>query len=152
MTKPELKTVSHPQPYKVSWVNSVSIDMKERCLVSIQFVTYSDKIWYNVVTMDVGHIILGRPWLFDMDITIYGRSNSCSFVYDRKKVKLAPLRPAPPPETKQTDASSNKKTLTRISLKIINKKIAKGFTIVGLVAKEITHDSQEQISPTTVPI
>jgi len=69
MTKPELKTVSHPQPYKVSWVNSVSIDMKERCLVSIQFVTYSDKIWYNVVTMDVGHIILGRPWLFDMDIT-----------------------------------------------------------------------------------
>ena len=47
-----LKAVSHPQSYKVSWVNSVSIDVKERC---------SDKIWFDVVTMDVGHIILGRP-------------------------------------------------------------------------------------------
>ena len=56
------------------------------------------------------------------------------------------------PETKQTDASSSKKSLTLISPKIIDKKIAKGSTIVVLVAREVTDDSQEQISPIAVPI
>ena len=57
VTKLGLKTASHPQSYKVSWVNSVSINVKDRCLVTILLVTYSDKIWYDVVTMNVGHII-----------------------------------------------------------------------------------------------
>jgi len=58
--------------------------------------------------MNVGHIILGWPWLYKWDVTIYGHPNSCSFVHDEKKVKLDPLWPAPSPETKQTDASSSK--------------------------------------------
>lgn len=45
--------------------------------------------------MDVGHIILGRPWLFDLDVTIYGRSNSYSFVFNGKKIHLNPLPPKP---------------------------------------------------------
>ena len=97
--------------------------------------------------MDVGHIILDRPWLYDRDVTIYGRPNSCSFVHDGK-VKLAPVRPAPPPETKQTNVSSSKNALTLISPKIIDKEIAKG-SIVILVARKVIDDSQEQI-PTTV--
>jgi len=100
--------------------------------------------------MDVGHIILDRPWLYDRDVTIYGRPNSCSFVHDGK-VKLAPVRPAPPPETKQTNVSSSKNALTLISPKIIDKKIAKGYTIVVLV-KKVTDYSQEQMPPTSVLI
>ena len=91
VTKFELKIVLHPQPYRVSWVNSASIDIKEKCLVLIQFATYSDKIWFDIVTMNVGHIILGRSWLYDLDVTIFGRSNFYSFVHNRKKVKLAPM-------------------------------------------------------------
>ena len=72
VTKLGLKTVSHPQPYKVSWENFVSINVKDMCLILILFATYLDKIWCDVVTMDVGHIILGRPWLYDGDVTIYG--------------------------------------------------------------------------------
>ena len=102
--------------------------------------------------MNVKHIILGRPWLYDQDVAIYGRSNYCSFVHDRKKVKLASLRPAPPSETKQTDALSSKKTLNLISLKTIDKEIAKGSLIVVLVARKVTDDSQAQIPPTTVLI
>ena len=71
-----LKVVFHPQPYKVSCVNSVFIDVKERCLVPIQFATDSDKICFNVVAIDVGHVILGRPWLYDLDVTIYGSRTS----------------------------------------------------------------------------
>ena len=44
VTKLGLKTVAHSQPYKVSWVNSASIDVKDRCLIPILFATYSDKI------------------------------------------------------------------------------------------------------------
>jgi len=60
-----LNVVLYPQLYKVSWLNSASINVKERCLVSIQFATYSDEIWSGLVTMDVGHIILGKSWLHD---------------------------------------------------------------------------------------
>ena len=89
VTKVELKVVSHPRPYKLSWVNS-TYDVKERYFFpDIQFVTYSDKIWCDVVTIDNGHIILGKIWLHDLDVTIYGRSNLYSFVHD-EKVKLAP--------------------------------------------------------------
>ena len=138
VTKFELKTVPHPQSYKVSWVNFTSIDVKEMCLVLIQFATYSDKIWCDV-TMDVGHTILGRPWLYDLDVPIYGHPNFCSFVHDGKKVKLAPLRSAPPPEAKQPDAS-NSKALNLISPKTIDKEIAKELMIV-LVARQVTDDS-----------
>jgi len=103
--------------------------------------------------MDVGHIILGRSWLYDRDVTIYGRPNSCSFVHEGKKIKLAPLRPTQPiPETKQTETYSSKKTLTLISIKFIDREIAKGSTIIALIVREINDDSPEQISPTTIPL
>jgi len=80
-----------------------------------------DKIWCDVVTMVVGHIILGKPWLYDLDVTIYGRSNFFSFVHDEKKVKLAPMRHVPLPDTKRPYASNSKKALNLISLKSLDK-------------------------------
>jgi len=44
----------------------------------------------DILPIDVGHIILARPWLFDLDVTIYGRTNQCSFVCNRKRVKIMP--------------------------------------------------------------
>jgi len=153
VTKLGLKTVPYPQLYKVSWVNSASIDVKDRCLIPILFATYSDKFWRDVVTMDVGHIILGRYWLYDRDVTIYGRPNSCSFVHEGKKIKLASLRPTQPtPETTQTEASSSKKVLTLISPKLIDKEIVKGFTIIALIARKINDDPPGQISLATIPL
>jgi len=95
--------------------------------------------------MDVKHIILGRPWLYNQDITIYGRSNSCLFIHDAKKVNIAPLRPARSPETRQTDASSNKKALTLISLMIIDEEIVKGSMIVVLVVRKVTDDPKNKL-------
>jgi len=43
--------------------------------------------------MNVGQVILGRPWLFDKNVTIYGRSNMCQFEHKGKQIKLLPLRP-----------------------------------------------------------
>ena len=43
--------------------------------------------------MNVDHVILGRPWLYDKDVTIYGRSNVCQFEHEGKKIKLLPREP-----------------------------------------------------------
>jgi len=90
--------------------------------------------------MDVGHIILGKLWLHDLDVTVLGCSNSCLFVHNGKKVKLATIWPTPLPETKWTDASSNKKALSLISAKALDTKIAKGSMIVVLIVREIIDD------------
>jgi len=39
-------------------VNSAFIDVKERYIVPIQFVTYSDKIWCDVVTVSLPKTIV----------------------------------------------------------------------------------------------
>ena len=67
-----LKLTPYPHPYKVSWVDTSSIAIKERCVVPLQFLTYKAEIWCDIIPMDVGHIILGRPWLYDLDVTLHG--------------------------------------------------------------------------------
>jgi len=42
--------------------------------------------------MNVGQIILGRPWLYDNDVLIHGRSNMCQFEQEGKKIKLTPYQ------------------------------------------------------------
>jgi len=42
-----------------------------------------------MITMNVGQIILSRPWLFNKNITIYGQSNMC----EGKQINLLSLRP-----------------------------------------------------------
>jgi len=87
------KAEPHPHPYKMSWINSTALDVKQRCLVSIKFDVYKDKIWCDVVTMDVGQIILWRSWLYDNDVTIHDGSNMCRFEHESKKIKLTSYRP-----------------------------------------------------------
>ena len=84
----EWKAEPHPHPYKVSWINSTALDMKQRCLILIEFDVYKDKIWCDVVTMYVGQIILGRSWLYDNDVIIHGRSNMYQFEHVGKEIKL----------------------------------------------------------------
>ena len=54
-----IKSVKHPNSYKVTWIDAISIDVQERCQISIQFVTYTNYVWCDILLMDVGHIILG---------------------------------------------------------------------------------------------
>ena len=58
--------------------------------------------------MDVGHFILGRPWIYDLDVTNFGRTNICVFNFKEKKVKLHPL----PPKDKTSKKESEEKAST----------------------------------------
>jgi len=43
--------------------------------------------------MDVCHVILGRPWLFDMDVTLCGKSNIWTFNREGQQIKLISSQP-----------------------------------------------------------
>ncbi|GFZ15653.1 hypothetical protein Acr_25g0000620 [Actinidia rufa] len=137
-----LKPVPHPSSYHVSWVDTSSISIKQKCLVPIQILSYNDEIWCDVVPMDVGHIILGRPWLFDMDVTIYGRSNSCSFLFENKRIKLNPLQPKPASKQKKENPT-NGKGLNIISPKEFEREINDQSILFAVVAHETSTESQD---------
>jgi len=52
-----LKVVPHPNMYKVLWINSTTLEVKQWCFVPIDFNLYKDKVLCDVVIMDVGQVI-----------------------------------------------------------------------------------------------
>ncbi|XP_031392286.1 uncharacterized protein LOC116204335 [Punica granatum] len=63
-----LRTLKHPRPYKLQWLNE-SGEVK------------------------ASHMLLGRPWQFDRQAIHDGYKNRYSFVKDGRKVTLVPLTP-----------------------------------------------------------
>lgn len=47
---------------------------------------YNDIIVCDVVEMDATHILLGRPWQFDVDATHHGKLNQYVFRAEGRKV------------------------------------------------------------------
>nr|XP_027120893.1 uncharacterized protein LOC113737958 [Coffea arabica] len=90
----KLPTRDHPRPYKLQWLNnSGEVRVTKQVLISFQIHKYSDEVLCDVVPMQASHIILGRPWQFDRQVTFDGMTNKYSFLYNSKKVTLAPLSP-----------------------------------------------------------
>jgi hypothetical protein len=52
---------------------------------------YSDHIECYVVTMQTCQLLLGRPWLFDRDVQICGRTNKVVFMHKGERLTLLPL-------------------------------------------------------------
>ena len=48
----------HPQPYKVAWIDNISILVTHRCLISFSCGIYSDSIMCDIIPMKVIHILL----------------------------------------------------------------------------------------------
>ena len=52
---------------------------------------YVDSVDCNVAPMSAYHLLLGRPWQFDLDATHGGRSNNYSFVHKGAHHVLKPM-------------------------------------------------------------
>ena len=99
---------------------------------------------------DVGSIILGRPWLFDVDVTIYGKSNTCVFLHEGKRYRIQPTGP-------KNHTTSDQKVVDDKSVHILS---AKGFEnktkdlsqVFALVAKEQLTQPQLVVPPAVQPI
>ena len=91
-----LPTSIHPHPYDVQWLNRhKGLRVTSRCLISFSIgKNYQDKLWFDVLPMDVCHLILGRPWLYDRKVMHDDYLNTYSFTKDGKKIILGPLTPS----------------------------------------------------------
>lgn len=103
--------------------------------------------------MDVGHIILGRTWLYDLDVTLYGRPNTCVLEFKGKKIRLVPRTPKDEHEVKEQvdkikSIKDNKiKALHIIGSKEFEQEIKDEAMVFVVVAKEASFNSSIEYSP-----
>ena len=86
--------------------------------------------------MGVSSIILGRPWLYDHDATLYGKSNSYAFIYLGKKVIINPSQPKDYKKKGTSGPKDKKSGLYLISAKDLNREVSRGSPIWMLAAKD----------------
>lgn len=108
--------------------------------------------------MDVRHIILGRPWLYDMDVIVYGRSKTYSFDFKDKRIKLVSRPPKVELEvlTKVKKSKSVKETKTKdlhiIGSKEFGQEIKEETVLFSLVTQEASPNSQVEHHPEVTSI
>ena len=56
--------------------------------------TYKDEVNCDIVTMEAGHILLGRPWEFDRKIIYNGLTNEITLTHLDTKFVLHPQTPS----------------------------------------------------------
>ncbi|PON51241.1 hypothetical protein PanWU01x14_218020, partial [Parasponia andersonii] len=89
-----LPTMKHPWPYKLQWLNdSGELKVNKQVLVSFYIGKYEDEVLFDVVPMQAGHLLLGRPWKFDRRVKHDGFTNKYSFVLNQRTITLVPLMP-----------------------------------------------------------
>ncbi|KAL5741521.1 hypothetical protein ACOSP7_028253 [Xanthoceras sorbifolium] len=79
---------------KLQWLNdSGEVRVNKQVFVSFSIGKYKDEVVCDVVPMNAGHILLGRPWQFDRHVTHDGYTNRYSFVLHKRPITLVPLTP-----------------------------------------------------------
>ena len=85
-----LTTTPHTAPYNVSWINGTTLSVTQQCRVPLMMSTYEEAVLCDVLSMCIGCIILGRPWLYDHDVALTSRANTCSFVFRGHRILWHP--------------------------------------------------------------
>ena len=90
-----LKTTPHPKPYKLQWLSdNDELVVDKQVLLTFSIGKYVDELLCDMAPMEVGHVLLRRPWQYDRDVVHIGVTNRYSFLHKGKKVVLSPLSPS----------------------------------------------------------
>ena len=65
--------------------------ISEKCLVKFKIGGYHDKVIYEIIKMDVYHLLLGRLWQFDRYVVHDGHAKAYSLTKDGVHHKLTPM-------------------------------------------------------------
>ena len=69
--KLNLHTMKHLKLYKLQWLNECGeVKVNKQVQIPFSFGKYEDEVLYDVAPMHVGHILLGRPWMFDRRVVM----------------------------------------------------------------------------------
>uniref|UniRef100_A0A0D3A938 CCHC-type domain-containing protein n=2 Tax=Brassica TaxID=3705 RepID=A0A0D3A938_BRAOL len=110
-----LVKTAHPRPYRLKWLNDeTELKIAEQVVVSFGIGKYHDQVKCDVVPMQAGHILLGRPWQFDKETLHHGRTNIYSFTHNNKKHSLAPLSPQEVHDMQKAMAQSSQVSNTNL--------------------------------------
>lgn len=113
-----LKPEAHPHPYRLLWMQTESeVYVSKRALVSLSIsACYKDGLYCDIATMDVSHVILGRPWQYDPEVIHNGKMNNHSFLFQERKITLLPS-----PDIDNTINATAPTSLSKQNLMIISK-------------------------------
>ncbi|XP_030947612.1 uncharacterized protein LOC115971730 [Quercus lobata] len=67
---------------------------------------YVDEVLCDVVEMDTCHLILGRPWVWDVDVTHRCRDNVYVFFKNNRKIFLGPIKEGGVPKASKVEGKS----------------------------------------------
>ena len=83
----------HPRSFHIPWINDTTLLISERCLIHIQIGNHLACVWYDVLPMNIGHILLGFPWLQEMQVYHNMQNNTYILKSQGKSFKLLPTKP-----------------------------------------------------------
>ncbi|PON34562.1 3'5'-cyclic nucleotide phosphodiesterase, conserved site [Parasponia andersonii] len=91
--------------------------------------------------MDVAHILLGRPWLYDHDVQHCGKENAYNFFHGKKTINLHLAKSMPRrkliPKTSSADISNH--GIQILIAKPFERECMKNDIVYAVVAKDFFH-------------
>ncbi|KAH0642518.1 hypothetical protein KY290_034100 [Solanum tuberosum] len=63
----KLPTRRHPKPYRLQWLNECGeLKVTKKVLIKFKIGSYHDEVLCDIVPMQACHLLLGRPWEYDV--------------------------------------------------------------------------------------
>ena len=73
--------------------DSGEVRVTKQVIIPFRIGKYEDEVLCDVVPMQAGHLLLGRPWQFDRRVHHDGFTNKYSFIHIQRTITLAPMTP-----------------------------------------------------------